>query len=160
MFLFFSKCWSLIVGFPWFFGGPGDYKKVREAGRNDSSKDHLKRPPWCRVMTKKLNKFTTIGFTSITVRAYCMSAKKFLCAQPRVCCAHGLCAQGCGALCAVLCAALCAQCTPCLAEQRGCAMQNRCALCVAQRFCIGQRSNFCVAQRFRHCAYFIRWICF
>ena len=36
-----------------FWRGPGRFWKVREAKRIRSSKDHVKRPSWCRVMTKK-----------------------------------------------------------------------------------------------------------
>ena len=72
-----SIFWSLHFDFPRFFGGPGGYKKVREAGRKISSKDRLKRPPWCRVMTPKPKKFATIKFTTITAYNYKKTAKRY-----------------------------------------------------------------------------------
>ena len=67
MFWIFSKFGSLNFGFPGFLGGSGGHDKVREADRKISSKDHLKLPSWCRVMTKNRNKFTTIKFATIKV---------------------------------------------------------------------------------------------
>ena len=47
-FLNFAKCRSQNLFFSFLFEGLGGFKKAREACR-----DHLKHPPWCRVMTKK-----------------------------------------------------------------------------------------------------------
>ena len=59
----FSKCWFLkMLGFGWFFGGPGGFDKLREACRNNfhqvSSRSELVVPSYDKrtkmLTTKKL----------------------------------------------------------------------------------------------------------
>ncbi len=58
---------SLYFGFPAVWGGPGGFRKVREAKRNNfskfSSKTHVMVPSY----DKKIKKFTTVEFTIIKV---------------------------------------------------------------------------------------------
>ena len=88
---------------------------------------------------------------ALIVRVHCAFSLCVLCA---------LCETVVRSLCALIARSGCAQCKTRLPAQRGCTMQNRCALCAAQRFSQGQRSNSYVAQWFRHCAYSIWWTFF
>ena len=59
-----------MFGFPTVVGGPGGFQKFRDATRKKSTGFRPERAWWCRVMIKKLKKFTTITFTTIKVWLY------------------------------------------------------------------------------------------